>query len=195
NSFESSQRFALGAQNVSEHFEFGPYTGQINSRMLFDLGCKYSIVGHSECRNENSESDLSIPKKACSLLKSSVIPIICIGESMLHRIDGTYMNEILDQLQGSIQLLNAESVSNVIIAYEPLWSIGSGNIPNDINEVATVIKNNYTGIKFLYGGSVNSTNIEMLSDINSIDGVLVGNASLDACEFTKIIRVFSGTVK
>ncbi len=192
-SSELSLKFTLGAQDVSEYCEYGPHTGQVNSRMLFDLGCKYSIVGHSECRIAKPESNLSISKKVCSLLKSKVTPIICVGESTQQRNSGTYINEILEQLHGSIHLLDTESISDVIIAYEPLWSIGSGNIPtpSDINEVATVIKNHYTGIKFLYGGSVNSSNISMLSSINSIDGILVGNASLDAREFTKIIRAVS----
>lgn len=175
----------LGAQNCSERMN-GAFTGEVSPLLLKDLGCQYVIIGHSERRRLFKESDEIIYKKYELLTELNVTPIVCVGEAEKERSE---WNEIL-----SIQLhrfKNSENLSKAIIAYEPVWSIGSGKTPTtaEIHEVLSFIKQ-ATDLKCptIYGGSVNIKNISDILQIASVDGVLIGGASLRIQEFSEMIQ-------
>ena len=182
----------VGGQDCSQ-YSFGAYTGSISAEMLADIGCKYVLVGHSERRKHQNETNKLIKQKASMAQKQSLISIICVGETEEDRKSGKEYETVESQLTDSVP--EVSSASNCIIAYEPVWAIGSGLTPNNeqiINMFAvikdileSICKNN--AIKILYGGSVNKTNfIEILSN-GLVDGALIGGASLNANEFSEIV--------
>lgn len=168
----------LGSQNVSK-FTTGAHTGEVAASVLKSYGVKYSIVGHSE-RRENGTSLEDTNIKIKRLLENDMIPILCVGENIELRKNNTYIEYINKEIEVAIKDLNETDISKIIIAYEPIYSIGTGLIPKneEIEEVITNIKNKLPNNKVLYGGSVNEENIEILNKINNIDGYLLGGISL-----------------
>ena len=180
-------RIEVGAQNCHENENYGAFTGSINSKMLKDVGAKYVIIGHSENR-QRGESNKKINDKIKSALKSGLKVIFCIGEtSQEKRKKKTY--QVLNN-QIKTGLYKVKNKKNIIIAYEPVWSIGTGLIPksNELIKIITYVKKKYKNLKVLYGGSVNSKNIRELKSIYNIDGFLIGGASQDAKKFIDIIK-------
>tara|TARA_B100001057_G_scaffold467333_1_gene525373 strand:- start:332 stop:1066 length:735 start_codon:yes stop_codon:yes gene_type:complete len=177
----------IGAQNCHESENYGAHTGQINSNMLRSVGAKYVIIGHSENR-QLGENDNLINTKIKSSLRSNLKIIFCIGESLAQK-KKKITKKILSRqiIQG---LKNIRDKKNIIIAYEPIWAIGSGLIPkeSEIFEIVKFIKNKVKGSKVLYGGSVNKKNIIFLKKINNLDGFLIGGSSQNSKNFIDIIK-------
>ena len=179
----------VGAQNCHESENYGAFTGQVNSKMLKNVGAKYIILGHSENR-QNGEDDKLINLKIKSAIKTGLKIIFCIGETLKEK-RSKKTNQILSR-----QILNGlrsiKNKSNIIIAYEPVWSIGTGLIPDskDLINSISFIKSKFTkkSPKILYGGSVNGNNINQLRNISTIDGFLIGAASQDSKKFIDIIK-------
>ena len=182
---------SLGSQDCSVH-KSGAYTGDISANMLFDTGCKYVIVGHSERRIGKLESNNDILSKANNALESNLIPIICVGENAKDREDGRALEVIKKQLDESVP--KNSNKNNCILAYEPIWAIGSGRIPDNssINEMLNMIKgwlsNNKIddSINILYGGSVNKSNAKEIFSCINLGGLLIGGVSLKPEEFSEI---------
>ena len=182
---------SLGSQDCSVH-KSGAYTGDVSANMLFDTGCKYVIVGHSERRIGKLESNNDILSKANNALESNLIPIICVGENAKDREDGRALEVIKKQLDESVP--KNSNKNNCILAYEPIWAIGSGRIPDNssINEMLNMIKgwlsNNKIddSINILYGGSVNKNNAKEIFSCINLGGLLIGGVSLKPEEFSEI---------
>ena len=185
---------SIGAQNCSNHV-LGAYTGDISASMLSSIGCEYVIVGHSERRIGKLESNSDIALKANNVINSNMTPIICLGENAKAREEGNALKIIENQLNESIPK-NIQN-NNFIIAYEPIWAIGSGNIPSldSINEMFNMIRqwllnNNIDkDTKILYGGSVNKDNAKELFSCENLGGLLIGGVSLKAREFSEICLI------
>jgi len=177
----------IGAQNCHESDNYGAYTGQINSSMLKAVGAKYVILGHSENR-QMGENDNVINQKIKSSIKSGLKVIFCIGETLTQKRKNITKKILSRQI--SIGLKKIKNKKDIIIAYEPVWSIGSGLIPknSEINEIVKFIKKKAKGINVLYGGSVNSKNINVLKKINNVNGFLIGGASQRSNNFIDIIK-------
>ncbi len=195
---------AYGAQDVSAHTE-GAYTGETSPVMLAKLGCRYAVVGHSERRQYHGETDAVVAAKARSAFGQDIVPIICVGEGLDIRKEGRHVPYTLEQLDGSLDGITAEQAATVVIAYEPVWAIGTGEVatPDDAQEVCAAIRVRLgelyspelaAGVRVLYGGSVKSGNIAAIMAQPDVDGALVGGASLDAEEFAKIARYQSHQV-
>ena len=169
----------LGAQNVSKD-EIGAHTGEIAATQLASLNVKYCIVGHSERRQELKESSEDTNKKIKNLFSKKITPILCVGETKEEKELGKTTSLIKEQLMIAIKDLSEDEKNNIIIAYEPIWSIGTGLIPTieDIEEVLSLIKEILPNAKCLYGGSANDENIDYLKTSNLIDGYLLGGLSL-----------------
>ena len=185
---------SVGAQNC--HYETkGAFTGEVSSYFLKDIGCEYVILGHSERRSINKESNFHVQKCVSSAIGSNLIPIICVGESIKDRENGNALDFVTKQVNESLP----KSFENIIVAYEPVWSIGTGKIPNKIEieemhkHIKDLISLRYNkSIKVLYGGSVNSSNVSDILLVDNIDGFLIGGASLKAKDF---LAIYSSTVK
>ncbi len=189
-----------GAQDVSTHDE-GPFTGDIAAGMLAKLGCSYVVVGHSERREHHAESDDVVNAKAKKALQGSMTPIVCVGEGLDVRTDGRHVEHTLEQLDGSLAGLSAEQVAGLVVAYEPVWAIGTGEVatPDDAQEVCGAIRTRLAelysgdladGVRVLYGGSVKASNVAAIMAKEDVDGCLVGGASLDYEEFGGICRFY-----
>ncbi len=188
----------LGAQNV--HFEEnGAYTGEVSAAQLLDVNCKYVIVGHSERRQHFGETNEIVNKKAKAVLEHEMIPIVCIGEQWAEREKGKTFPVVEEQLAASLRGIHDSQATRMIIAYEPVWAIGTGKAatPEMAQEVHQGIrkmledmfsKNVATGMRIIYGGSVTTKNISSLMLQPDIDGALVGGASLEAEQFANIIQ-------
>ena len=179
----------VGAQNSHENENFGPYTGHVNSKMLKNVGAKYVILGHSENRQEG-ENDKLINLKIKSAIKAGLKVIFCIGETLKEKRNKKTNQVLARQINNGLKLINNKS--NIIIAYEPVWSIGTGIIPKseDLKKSVSFIKSKFRkkSPKVLYGGSVNANNITELKNISMIDGFLIGGASQDSKKFIDIIK-------
>lgn len=190
----SSRAFSLGAQDC-HHEASGAYTGDISAKMLGEIGCEFVIVGHSERRHYHRENDKIVAKKAKAAIENNILPVICIGESKEIRAEGKHLEFLKDQIINSIP--QDTKIANLIIAYEPIWSIGTGKTPSleELEEAAAHIEKSvkenladkYDQLYIVYGGSINSKNSESLMNTPGISGLLVGKASLDANEFSKIV--------
>ena len=184
-----NSKIEVGAQNCHENETYGAFTGSVNSKMLKNVGAKYVILGHSENR-QSGETDKLINLKIKSAIKSNLKVIFCIGETLSEKRK-KITNKILSK-QINNGLKSIKDTSKIIIAYEPVWSIGTGLIPksNDLTNSISYIKSKFTKKtpKVLYGGSVNNKNIDELKDINIIDGFLVGGASQSSKKFIDIIK-------
>ncbi|MBA8666347.1 triose-phosphate isomerase [Holosporaceae bacterium 'Namur'] len=178
----------LGAQNLSS-FPKGSYTGEVSGEMLADIGCKYVIIGHSERRKFFNEQGEEIARKIDLAVQNNLTPVLCAGEELNRRRDGSYLNSIKEQIEKSGILKQ----KNAVIAYEPVWSIGTGAIPT-VEEIAEVVDmiTTMSKAKVLYGGSVSADNSRLVSGIANLDGFLVGAASLKAEEFYAIYKSLSG---
>lgn len=188
---------AYGAQDVSEH-DSGAYTGEISASMLAKLNCAYVVIGHSERRQYHGETDQLINAKAKKVIAAGMTPIICCGEVLEIRKEGTHVAHVLEQVEGCLDGLTQEQVGALVIAYEPVWAIGTGEVatPEDAQEVCGAIRG-YVAERFgaeaaeqvriQYGGSVKSGNVVDIMAQPDVDGALVGGASLDAAEFAKIV--------
>ncbi len=189
---------SLAAQNL--HWEDkGAFTGEISAEMLLDLGCKYVIIGHSERRQYFCETDETVNKKVKQALKKGLLPIMCVGETLNEREAGR-LNEIISrQVTGGLKDINAEDMKKVVIAYEPVWAIGTGKTatPDQANEVHALIRQQVQslygadiaeGLRIQYGGSVTPDNVSQLMAMPDIDGALVGGASLKPESFAALVN-------
>ena len=177
----------VGAQNCHENEFYGAFTGQLNSTMLKGVGAKYVILGHSEIRNLGETDDM-INKKIKSAIKSGLKIIFCIGETIIEKRKKVTKKILLKQIKKGLNKVNNKK--KILIAYEPVWAIGSGLIPKDTELFETInfIKSRVKGAKVLYGGSVNSKNINNLKNIDNIDGFLIGGASQNSNNLIDIIK-------
>ena len=188
----------VGAQNM--HFEEkGAYTGEVSGKMLESINVEYVIIGHSERRQYFAETDETVNKKVKAALKYNLKPIICVGETLEQREAGKAEEIITNQTKLALEGITAEEMKNIILAYEPIWAIGTGKTATseDANEAIKAIREQVRSILgdsvadeviILYGGSVNSGNAKELFETSDIDGGLVGGASLKADEFAKIVN-------
>lgn len=185
----------VGAQNVSIN-DNGAYTGEVSALQLKSLNIPYCIVGHSERREYNKETDDEINKKVIKLLDNGITPILCIGEKLEERQNKLTETIIKNELTGDLNNLSPELVEKIIIAYEPIWAIGTGLTPTleEIDESMKFIKDyvtttyNVSKVTVLYGGSVSDKNIDELNTVESIDGYLIGGASSKPTAFQYIIN-------
>jgi len=189
-----SNFFYIGAQNCHYHETSGPYTGSVNASMLKKLGTKYIILGHSENRLSGDTNSI-IKKKIESALKQNLNVIFCIGETLKEKNSGKTFSILKNQLR--ILIDKKFKLVNIIIAYEPVWSIGTGKTPNinELKKILNFIKNEFKknfkhkkDVQVLYGGSVNEANITKFSFIDDIDGFLIGGASQSSKKFIDIIK-------
>ena len=189
-----------GAQDVSIHDD-GAYTGEISSAMLAKLGCSYVVVGHSERRDYHAEDDALVNAKAHKALAAGMTPIVCVGEGLEVRKEGRHVEFTLAQIDGSLAGFTPEQVAGLVVAYEPVWAIGTGEVatPDDAQEVCAAIRgrvaetfgeDSAAGVRVLYGGSVKASNIAGIMAKADVDGALVGGASLQAEEFGGICRFY-----
>ena len=189
-----------GAQDVSQH-DGGAYTGEISASMLAKLGCSYIVVGHSERREYHGESDALVSAKAHKALAGGMTPIVCVGEGLDVRQAGSHVAHCIDQVDGSLAGFTAEQVAGLVLAYEPVWAIGTGEVatPDDAQEVCAEIRQRLRdvhgdaaadGVRVLYGGSVKANNVGGIMAQADVDGCLVGGASLQADEFGAICRYY-----
>ena len=196
--FRLSNKFRqinFGAQDCSAVNEFGAYTGDINSKLLKDINCKYTLIGHSERRELYKEDESLISLKILSALKSNIKPILCVGENLNQKRRGDTKKILKYQLNKV--LLKKKEFKKVIIAYEPVWAIGTGKTPSieDISNTILYIKNVlakkssiYKNVLVLYGGSVNTNNSKLFLNNINIDGLLVGGASLIFNSFFSMLK-------
>jgi triosephosphate isomerase (TIM) len=191
-------QFLWGAQDVSEH-EDGAFTGDISARMLAKLGCRFVLAGHSERRQYHHEDDALVNAKVRRILERAMTPILCIGEPLEVRQAGGQLEYTLAQLDGGLDGLTAAQVAGLVVAYEPIWAIGTGEVatPADAQEVCQAIRGRISAVhgdatattaRILYGGSVKPDNMPAIMAEPDIDGALVGGASLDPGEFVRICR-------
>lgn len=195
-------RLTYGAQDLSQH-DSGAYTGEISGAFLAKLGCTFVVVGHSERRSYHNEDDALVAAKAAAALKHELTPIVCIGEHLEVREAGNHVSHNVEQLRGSLAGLSAEQIDKVVIAYEPVWAIGTGRVASsaDAQEVCAAIREELAAlaspqiaqsVRVLYGGSVNAKNVGDLVAQDDIDGGLVGGASLDGEQFATLAAIAAG---
>ena len=195
-------RLTYGAQDLSPH-DSGAYTGDISGAFLKKLGCTFVVVGHSERRTYHNEDDALVAAKAAAAFRNGLIPIVCIGEHLEVREAGEHVDYNLAQLEGSLAGLTEEQLAQVVIAYEPVWAIGTGRVASaaDAQEVCAAIRAKLgelaspqiaEGVRVLYGGSMNAKNVGELVAQNDVDGGLVGGASLDGEQFSTLSAIAAG---
>jgi triosephosphate isomerase len=189
-----------GAQDVSRQ-DAGAYTGEISAGMLAKLGCTYVVVGHSERREYHGESDALVSAKAHKALAAGMTPIVCVGEGLEVRRAGEHVSHCIGQVDGSLAGFTAEQIAGLVVAYEPVWAIGTGEVatPDDAQEVCAEVRARIRevhgdaaadGVRVLYGGSVKANNVGGIMAQADVDGCLVGGASLQADEFGAICRYY-----
>jgi triosephosphate isomerase (TIM) len=188
-----------GAQDLSPN-DSGAYTGDVSGLLLAALACQYVTVGHSERRAIHGEDDALVAAKAQAALRHGLVPIVCVGEGLEIRQAGEHVSYCTTQLEASLQGLAAEQMASVVIAYEPVWAIGTGEVatPEDAQEVCGALRSRLAerfgpetaaSVRILYGGSVKAASTAGILAGPDIDGALVGGASLDADEFAQICRI------
>ncbi|MCP9208279.1 triose-phosphate isomerase [Streptomyces sp. HD1123-B1] len=191
-------KIKYGAQDVSEH-DSGAYTGEISGAMLAKLNCAFAVVGHSERRQYHDETDEICNRKVKAAFRHGLTPILCVGEGLEIRKAGNQVAHTLAQLDGGLADIPAEEAETIVIAYEPVWAIGTGEVatPEDAQEVCGAIRARLAElysqeladkVRIQYGGSVKSGNVAAIMAQPDVDGALVGGAALDAEEFVKIVR-------
>ncbi len=188
----------LAAQNL--HWEEkGAFTGEISAEMLLDSGCKYVIIGHSERRQFFGETDDTVNKRTKQALRKGLLPIVCVGETLAEREAGKLNDIISRQVTGGLKDITTEDMKKIVIAYEPVWAIGTGKTatPEQANEVHALIRQKVgslfnadiaAGLRIQYGGSVTPENVSRLMSMTDIDGALVGGASLKPDSFAAIVN-------
>jgi triosephosphate isomerase len=195
-------RLTYGAQDVSQH-DSGAYTGEISGAFLAKLGCTFVVVGHSERRTLHGETDEIVLAKTKAALKHDLTPIVCIGEGLDVREAGEHVAHNVAQLKGSLAGLSAAEIAKTVIAYEPVWAIGTGRVAgaDDAQEVCRAIREalveiadaeTAASVRVLYGGSVNAKNVGDLVGRPDVDGALVGGASLKSDEFATLSAIAAG---
>lgn len=186
-----------GAQDLSPHTA-GAYTGDVSGAMLAKLGCSYVVVGHSERREHHHEDDATVAAKLGAAYRVGITPILCVGEGLAVRAAGGQIGHCLSQLEAALVGLPAAKAESLVVAYEPIWAIGTGQVATsaDAQEVCAAIRTRLAdlypegvadGVRVLYGGSVKATNAAELLEQPDVDGALVGGASLDPVEFGGIV--------
>jgi triosephosphate isomerase len=191
-----------GAQDLSPK-DSGAYTGDVSGPMLAKLGCSYVIVGHSERREHHHEDDALVNLKVRAALRNGLTPILCVGEGLEIREAGGHVSHCTAQLDNALAKVTAEQVAGLVVAYEPIWAIGTGRVatPADAQEVCGALRARVAerydqatadSVRVLYGGSVKSGNIGELIAEADVDGALVGGSSLDADEFAKLCAIAAG---
>jgi len=192
---------ALGAQNMADK-PAGAFTGEIAPPMLLDLGCRYVILGHSERRALYGETDADVNAKTRAALAPGLVPIVCVGETLEEREQGRTADVVTTQVRGSLAGIPPAELARVVVAYEPVWAIGTGKVatPAQAQEVHALVRgllggladaSTAAGIRILYGGSVKPDNAAALAAQADIDGALVGGASLKAADFLAIAQAFA----
>ncbi len=187
-----------GAQDLSAH-DKGAYTGEISGSMLAKLGCDYVVVGHSERRQFHAETDEIVAAKVQAAYRHGLTPILCVGEGLEIRQAGTHVAHTLAQIDGALAGLPADKARTLVVAYEPVWAIGTGEVatPEDAQEVCAAIRTRLAelysgdladGVRVLYGGSVKASNVAAIMAKADVDGALIGGASLDPDDFVAIAR-------
>ena len=195
-------KLTYGAQDLSPH-DSGAYTGDISGAFLAKLGCTFAVVGHSERRTFHAEDDALVAAKAAAAFKHGLTPIVCIGEGLEIREAGNHVAHCTEQLKGSLAGLTAEQLTTIVIAYEPVWAIGTGRVASaaDAQEVCAAIRKELAelstpaiaaGVRVLYGGSVNAKNVGEIVAQDDVDGALVGGASLDGEQFAILSAIAAG---
>jgi triosephosphate isomerase (TIM) len=191
-------QLGYGAQDLSPHDD-GAYTGDVSGRMLAKLGCRYVLAGHSERRQYHGEDDSLVGAKVAAALRHEIAPVLCVGETLEVRQAGQHISHTLAQLDGALAEIPAGQIGSVLVAYEPVWAIGTGEVatPQDAQEMCGAIRSRIsaghtdavgTGMRILYGGSVKPDNMAAIMAQPDIDGALVGGASLDVGDFVRICR-------
>ncbi|MEE1793360.1 triose-phosphate isomerase [Streptomyces sp. BE308] len=191
-------KIKYGAQDISAH-DSGAYTGEISGAMLAKLKCAYVAVGHSERRQYHAETDEVCNAKVKAAFKHGLTPILCVGEGLDIRKAGDQVSYTLAQLDGALKDIPAEQAESIVIAYEPVWAIGTGEVatPEDAQEVCGAIRRRLAelysqeladAVRIQYGGSVKSGNVAAIMAQPDVDGALIGGAALDTDEFVKIVR-------
>jgi triosephosphate isomerase len=189
---------SYGAQDLSEH-DWGAYTGDVSGPMLAKLGCDYVLAGHSERRQYHAETDEIVNGKVQAAVRSELTPILCVGESLEVRQAGQQVDYCIGQVDGALKGIPATAVAGMVVAYEPVWAIGTGEVatPEDAQQAAAAIRlrisevhdaETASSVRILYGGSVKPGNIAPIMAQLDVDGALVGGASLDAGQFAQICR-------
>ncbi|MCI9887551.1 triose-phosphate isomerase [Micrococcales bacterium 31B] len=184
------------SQDISQH-DSGAFTGEVSGAMLVKLGVSYAVIGHSERRQYHGETDEIVAAKTVAAYKNGITPIVCVGEPLDVRKAGEHVQYTLAQVDGALKDLAAEHAKSVVIAYEPVWAIGTGEVatPDDAQEVCAAIRARLAelysaqvadAVRVLYGGSVKASNVKELMQKADVDGALVGGASLQAEEFAGI---------
>jgi triosephosphate isomerase len=187
-----------GAQDLSPH-DAGAYTGDVSGAFLAKLGCTYVVVGHSERREYHHEDDALVNAKVVAAYRHGLTPILCVGERLPVRQEGGHVGHCVTQLDANLKGVTAEQAATLVIAYEPVWAIGTGEVatPDDAQEVCAALRARLgelyspalaDGARVLYGGSVKAANIAGIMAQPDVDGALVGGASIDAGEFASIVR-------
>jgi len=195
---EAASPIACGGQDLSPH-DSGAFTGDVSGAMLASLGCTYVLAGHSERRQHHREDDGTVQAKVQTAFRHGLVPILCVGEGLDIRRAGTHVEFTLTQLDAAIDGLDDDAVRSLVVAYEPVWAIGTGEVatPQDAQEVCAAIRSRLRElhsidvadrVRVLYGGSVKSSNIADITAQTDIDGALVGGASLDPDEFATLCR-------
>ncbi len=190
----------IAGQNLNEN-DFGTFTGEINGEMLVGVGAESVVVGHSERRNKFNETDELINKKIFKALKNSLICIFCVGETLYERKNQLTAQSLLKQISTGLKGLYANELNHIVIAYEPVWAIGTGTVPMDVEIIETVklIRSILTDmydkkfaeeVSVVYGGSVNENNCRKLAKLEGVDGLLVGGVSLVSEKFGQIVNSF-----
>jgi triosephosphate isomerase len=188
----------FGAQDLSSH-DSGAYTGEVSGAMLAKLRCTYVVVGHSERREHHAESDVVVNAKVSAAYRHGLVPILCVGEGLEVRHSGGHVPFTLAQLDAALAGIDAERAASLVVAYEPVWAIGTGEVatPEDAQEVCAAIRTrlgeSYSAevadaVRVLYGGSVKAANVAGIMAQPDVDGALVGGASVDPAEFASIVR-------
>jgi triosephosphate isomerase len=192
-------RLTYGAQDLSQH-DSGAYTGEISGAFLAKLGCSYAVVGHSERRTHHGEDDGLVAAKAAAALGNGLTPIVCVGEHLGVREAGDQVVHTIEQLRSSLAGLPAGRIGAVVIAYEPVWAIGTGRVASaaDAQEMCAAIRAELgalaspqiaTAVRVLYGGSVTAKNVGDIIACDDVDGALVGGASLDGEQFATLCAI------
>jgi triosephosphate isomerase len=187
-----------GAQDLSVH-DAGAYTGEISGAMLAKLGCTYVLVGHSERREYHAEDDAVVAAKLQAALRHGLVPILCVGEGLAVRQAGQAVEHVLAQVEAALAGVPADKARTVVVAYEPVWAIGTGEVatPADAQEVCGAIRTRLAdlysgdladGVRVLYGGSVKGSNVAGIMAEPDVDGALIGGASLDPDDLVRIVR-------
>lgn len=192
-------RFFLGAQNVFQE-DNGAFTGEISTSMLKEAGCRYVIIGHSERREYFAETDITVNAKVKKAISDNIIPVICVGESLEQRKKDTHIRLVQKQVQAALNEVSRDDARRVVIAYEPIWAIGTGETatPGQAQQMHEIIRSTVSDlsgeeisqqVQILYGGSMKPHNAESLLEQPDVDGGLIGGASLQADSFCDIIEI------